>query len=93
MALADLHVPLARAMRREPWRKSAIHAYWEEFMPPVGEPTWTDAYGNTRYAHEMLTEHLWNVMGWIRFKRGFAALKTSPFYWAARNELRKRGVL
>jgi len=73
--------------------------------PPKREakpiPLWVDGYGNSRTADAMTTDHLWNVIGFIRDR---VKLETSPvpvsirlknnsFYWAAIEELRKRGIL
>lgn len=63
-------------------------------------PKWTDGYGVARTAPEMTTEHLWNVMGYIRDKfkaKGDVTKeklqKEAPFYFEAKKELEKRGIL
>jgi len=96
MARADLFGPISQGHRfipakegTRPYDGVTFDAY---LFPRIPDPTWTDAYGQTRTASEMLTEHLWNVMGFVRFKRPFN-WKTNAFYQAARNELRKRGIL
>lgn len=97
MARADLFGPIVAGHKlveggwTETHRRSANpHAL--VVYPGIPDPTWTDAYGQTRMPSEMLTEHLWNVMGFLRLKRPFL-YNMVPFYKAARNELRKRGIL
>ena len=101
MARADLSLYIARAGHvvipaltcpPEGCRPDPYIATFVRLWPGVSDPTWTDAYGVTRHAREMLTEHLWNVMGFIRHKRPFG-YRDQHFYWAAQAELRRRGVL
>jgi len=65
-------------------------------------PMWTDGYGVARTASEMTSEHLWNVIGYIRdnekrigstFNSSQSRLKSHSFYFTAVNELRTQGIL
>lgn len=70
-------------------------AKWE---PPAA--TWTDGYGTERTAAEMTTEHLFNVMAYVRDRLSLKGKITreklmteTPFYFEATKELAKRGLL
>lgn len=61
---------------------------------------WRDGYGIARTAKEMTSEHLWNVLGYIRDQLRATGRctpsrmrKEAPFYREAVKELHRRGWL
>lgn len=74
-----------------------------DLMRPRREPlTWVDGYGVRRTSREMTSEHLWNIMGYIRDRVkgtfwGYSApalkAKMPAFYYEAARELQRRGLL
>ena len=83
-----------------------IHGSYESTHPTRREVkrelTWTDGYGTARTAKQMTSEHLWNVLGYLRDKVRAAdghspspsrMASVAPFYYEAIRELKRRNWL
>ncbi|HXJ63693.1 MAG TPA: hypothetical protein VNN79_08050 [Actinomycetota bacterium] len=91
MARADLAPLIAQGHVFVPGKKDIWSWRPMHLEPGVPAAEWTDGYGTTRTASLMGTDHLWNVMGYIRHKLP-SSWSRSRFYVAAREELRRRGI-